>query len=58
MKNVIESPALKAAAEQKAQKPVKGILSRGNWPKRVFEVWFEDGGHQMMHLPKPGSVSV
>ena len=53
MRNIIGSPTLKAAAEQKAEKPVKGILQRGNWPQRVFEVWFEDGSHKMMHIPKP-----
>jgi hypothetical protein len=45
--------ALKAVAEEVSGRKVKGVLSRGSFPKRTFEVFFEDGGHEYLYLPKP-----
>ena len=46
--------ALKSVAEQVSGRKVKGVLSRGSYPKRTFQVFFEDGGRpEYLVLPKP-----
>jgi hypothetical protein len=52
MRNVIDSPFLKAEAERQAGKVVWGITQRGSYNKRQFQVWFDDGSHDYMYLAK------
>jgi hypothetical protein len=52
VRNLVESPRVRAQVEAlRPDKPVRSILSRGNYPKRTFLVVYEDQTAEILTLP-------